>query len=192
MPPKLKPGKSPAKPLVNFAPLLSRPHAAREATHAEGFVRVELLGSPTDESFSMQDIDGWQYHWNVTRARTLAEQSGHLFRFRPADFGLSLARVTEQYPDMDAEYALTTDLSRPLLLTLFERQRAGDDEPNTLQLLDGWHRLYKALLTGVAYLPAYLLTQKQSEQVLFATLPPGSGIDWGQERKGEPYAGQTF
>ena len=187
MPSKVKPVKAP----VNFAPFLHKPKLKEDRASNAVFLRLELLGSPTDESFSMQDIDGWQYHWNVTRARCIAEQSGHVFRFRPADFGLSLALVKEQYPDMDDDYALTTDLTRPLLLTLFVRQLAGDDEPNTLQLLDGWHRLYKALLTGVEYLPVYLLTQEQSDKVLFAKMAPGSGIDWGQKQQGDHHAGKT-
>ena len=115
----------------------------------------------------------------------MAEQTGHLFRFRPADFGISLALVKAQYPGMDADYALTTDLTRPLLLTLFARHKAEDEEPNTLQLLDGWHRLFKALLTGVETLPAYLLTQEQADAVLFGKLPPGEGIDIGQEKDAE-------
>ncbi len=186
MPSKLKQPKHP----VDFAPFMHKPKPAKGKANEQGFIRLSLC-SLTDESFSMQDIDGWQYHWNVTRATQIAELSCNLFRFRPADFGLTLDLVKEQYPDMDAAYAMTTDLSRPLLLTLFVRQLAGVDEPNTLQLLDGWHRLYKALLTGVEYLPAYLLTQEQSELVLFAKMPPGKGIDWGQNKKGSHRARQA-
>lgn len=188
MPGKVKPPKRP----VDFTPFLHKPNKGSGKGSEQGFIRLSLC-SPTDEAFSMHDIDGWQYHWNVTRARTIAEQSGQLFRFRPADFSLTLDLVKEQYPDMDADYAMTTNLSRPLLLTLFVRQMAGEDEPNTLQLLDGWHRLYKALLTGVEYLPVYLLTQEQSDAVLFAKMPPGRGIDWGQNanRKGGSHARQV-
>ena len=179
MPNKLK------QPL-NFAPFLHKKPKGDDCD--KGFLRLDLC-SLSDESFSMQDVDGWQYHWNVTRARTVAEQSGQVFRFRPADFGLTLALVKEQYPDIDADYAMTTDLDRPLLLTLFQRHKAGDDEPNTLQLLDGWHRLVKAMLCGVEVLPAYLLTQEQSDAVLFAKLPPGKGIDWGQHKRGNSKGG---
>lgn len=180
---KVRPDKPSAKQRIDFTPFLHKPTPRKEKTSDTGFLRLDLLGSPSDESFSMQDTDGWQYHWNVTRARQIAEQSGNLFRFRPADFGLTLDLVKEQYPDMDEEYAMTTDLNRPLLLTLFVRHLAVANEPNTLQLLDGWHRLYKALLTGVEHLPVYLLTLEQSESVLFAKMPPGEGIDWRQSEK---------
>lgn len=174
------------KPPLNFAPFFHKRNAdkAKALNCDKGFLRIDSC-NPTDEAFSMHDVDGWQYHWNVTRARAMAEQTGHLFRFRPADFGLSLALVKGQYPGMDADYALTTDLSRPLLLTLFARHKAKNEEPNTLQLLDGWHRLFKALLTGVETLPAYLLTQEQADAVLFGKLPPGEGIDIGQEKDEE-------
>ena len=176
------------KPPLNFAPILhTKP---KGETEDKDFLLLDFC-SLSDESFTMNDVDGWQYHWNVTRARALAEHSGQVFRFRPADFGLTLAMVKQQYPDIDAEYAMTTDITRPLLLTLFQRHNAEDDEPNTLQLLDGWHRLYKAMVISVEVLPAYMLTAEKSELVLFAKLPPGKGINIGHADygKGRSHAG---
>ena len=49
-----------------------------------------------------------------------------------------------------------------------------------VRLIDGWHRLLKAVLTGVDILPAYFLTQEEADACLVCCLPPGQGLDWGQ------------
>ena len=46
-----------------------------------------------------------------------------------------------------------------------------------VQLVDGWHRLYRALMTGIDLLPAYILTPEETQQILVCCLPPGKGFD---------------
>jgi hypothetical protein len=60
-------------------------------------------------------------------------------------------------PGFDRGYAMTTDLTRPVILATL-RSTGG---PLAL-LIDGTHRLYKAHATGAAELPACLLTETET------------------------------
>lgn len=58
--------------------------------------------------------------------------------------------------DVDPEHAMTTDLTKPLLiapLLLDSGGTAGN------ALIDGWHRVYKAHMEGIDTLPAILLSE---------------------------------
>lgn len=129
------------------------------------------MGSLSDQVYSMEDEEGWQYHWSVTAALQLGKQHDRLRVFSLSDADITPERILSQYPDLDEVYALNTDISRPLLFVMFK----GKD-----QLIDGWHRLYKAALMGVDDLLAYFLTQEQADLCLVCKLPPGEGWDWGQ------------
>jgi hypothetical protein len=61
-------------------------------------------------------------------------------------------------PDLDPEYALTTDLEKPVILATLQ---ARGREPEPL-LIDGCHRVYRANVEGRATLPAYVLTVAES------------------------------
>jgi hypothetical protein len=108
---------------------------------------------------------GKTYHWNVSAGwKVILEKPRETVWFRPGDQGVDIHHVLDRYRDMDIDYALTCDLSVPLLFVPF----AG-----AAQLVDGWHRLAKALIEeetlGSAELPAYLLTQQEADSLL---LPP--------------------
>ena len=49
---------------------------------------------------------------------------------------------------------------------------------------------YKAVVYGIATLPAYLLSDEEAEAILVGRLPPGQGLDWGQSRRAENPQGQ--
>lgn len=56
-------------------------------------------------------------------------------------------------PHFDRDYAMTTDLTRPLLVATLHLPGSG----NSLLLIDGTHRLYRAYREGVAELSAHVL-----------------------------------
>lgn len=58
----------------------------------------------------------------------------------------------------DRDYAMTTDLSDPILIATL-RNREGEEFP---LLIDGTHRLYHANAEGLGELPAYVLTVEES------------------------------
>lgn len=131
------------------------------------------LGSVRDQIYSLEDEQGWQYHWNVTEGLRLAQSRGGLLLFSPAEHDITLEVIRSAYIGLNELYALTTDLSRPLLFVRLNGQS---------QLADGWHRLFRAVVTGASCLPAYVLTEAESEAILVFRFPPGQGLDWGQEQ----------
>jgi hypothetical protein len=132
--------------------------------------------SLTDQVYSLEDEqDGAQYHWSVSEALRRAQVRGQLYTVSLCACGITLEKVRALYVGLDETYALTTELTRPLLFVPFK----GKD-----QLIDGWHRVAHALLAGVDVLPACFLTQEEADACLVCKLPPGKGIDWGQPKRG--------
>lgn len=134
---------------------------------------VLTIRSLTDQVYSMEDEEGRQWHWSVAEGRRLAEARGELFTVSLAQMGVTREFIRRQYEGLDEAYALTTDLTEPLLFVPFR---------NKCQLIDGWHRMMKAALLGVDVLLAYFLTEEEADACLVCTLPPGQGVDWGQKR----------
>lgn len=125
------------------------------------------LGSLTDQVYSFQDEEGWQYHWSVTEARKRAEANSELVTISLSETGMTADIAKRLYPGLDEHYALTTDLSKPLLFVPLD---------NECVLIDGWHRTLKALLTGVDVLPCYILSQEDADASRILLLPPGQGL----------------
>jgi hypothetical protein len=61
-------------------------------------------------------------------------------------------------PDFDREYAMTTDLTSPLIVATLHLPGSG----NSSLLIDGTHRLYRAYREHVTELPAYVLDVNES------------------------------
>jgi hypothetical protein len=131
------------------------------------------IKSLMDQVFSLETPSGWQYHWSISEARRYAEARGELWNISLSEYQMTLERLREHYPDVDEDYALTTDLTEPLLFVPL-----GE----SIQLIDGYHRVAQALLTNVDILSAYLLTQEEADASLVCSLPPGKGVDWGQPK----------
>ena len=106
-------------------------------------------------------VDGCWYKWDVTRANQFLDaRNAPIEEFRHSDWEISPEHLLERYPDLDIGYArqLTEeDMERPLLFLPFGGRH---------QLIDGWHRLYKAVTSGIETLPVRVLTEAEAEQVL--------------------------
>lgn len=131
-----------------------------------GLAGVSLLPEESfrDEVYHMTDADGSTYQWNVALGRQLAQKRGKVIAFYPAEFGITTEHIRGRYPELDEAYAMTCPLARPLLFVPFK---------GVSQLIDGWHRLFKAVVLGVLELPAYLLTEQEAEAALIGRTPPG-------------------
>jgi hypothetical protein len=128
-----------------------------------------------DQVFSMDDADsGLTYHWNASEGRRMAERRGDILDFCPSDFGIDLAHIRERYQKLDEAYAMFTDLTVPLLFVPFAGSGSSGSDHPTAQLIDGWHRLFKAVVTGAEVLPAYLLTQEEADRILIGKTPLGA------------------
>jgi hypothetical protein len=138
------------------------------------------IGSLLDQIYSLEDEKGWQHHWNVTEGMRIAAARGGLTYFSPTEYDVTVEEIHRVYQDLNIAHALTTNLTRPILFVMLNGH---------MQLADGWHRLYKAVVTKANRLPAYILSEEESEKILMFRLPPGGGLDWGQQshnRTGDP------
>jgi hypothetical protein len=125
------------------------------------------LGSLTDQVYSFQTEDGWQRHWSVNEARKRAEANAEPMTISLAETGMTADIARRLYPGLDETYAVTTDLTKPLLFVPLDGECV---------LIDGWHRTFKALLTGVDVLPCYVLSQEDADASQILILPPGKGL----------------
>lgn len=74
-------------------------------------------------------------------------------------------------PDtFDRDYAMSTDLTRPVLLATF-----NVDGARTALLIDGVHRLYRAMREGNDIQPGYLLTTDETQQIKHTAYHYGTG-----------------
>ena len=139
-----------------------RPPPGLTLTRPDG--QTLLLGSVFDQVFSYDTQDGWQYHWSVAEAKRRAERRHSVLKgISLSETGMTRELLLSLYPDLDEKYALTRDLSQPLLFLPFYGQHV---------LIDGWHRTYKALLTGVDILPCYTLTEQDTKACLIYRSAP--------------------
>lgn len=111
--------------------------------------------------------------WCVTRALDLIESNPAAAEFIPEtditglDSFLDLRPPTPGHMRLfvvtvDKEYALTqADLEVPILLVRIVHE--GEDLG--CLVVDGWHRVYRALVEGRTMLPAYLLSAEAEEVV---------------------------
>lgn len=118
--------------------------------------------------------------YNINRALELTEG-------RPPAATVNVVREAEQIaprssnpPDdkmlIDREHALTVDLSYPVLLLETFDQSGHRQE----RIIDGWHRIYKAALLGIAELPAIVITADEEPFIRIApdlNAEPGAVMD---------------
>ena len=120
-------------------------------------------------TFTHEAPDGTLRAWDVTRAQEMVRDGRQPMLFSLPDHVVSIEKVCELYADIDPEYAMTTDLSRPLIFVPFFGE---------CLLIDGWHRLYKAAKLGMADVLIFTLTQREADSIQWLELPPGHGLAW--------------
>lgn len=130
-----------------------------------------VLLSLSDQVFTFVDAEGGQWHWNASEGMRIVLESGREPQaFYPSDHGLDIPQLQSQYTDLDMDYALVTDLTKPILFVPFW--------DGTHVLIDGWHRLAHAVLKGIPCLLCHELTEEEANQVLVLRIAP--------EKKREP------
>ncbi|MFC4014803.1 hypothetical protein ACFOY2_46810 [Nonomuraea purpurea] len=105
-------------------------------------------GSDRADSTQVEVFQMLGWRWDITEAKKLTQG-------RAPDGQI----VTERWAAMiqlvaiDAEHVVQVDLSEPLIMATV---------PNGgMLIIDGWHRLCKAVAFGVAELPAVILTEEE-------------------------------
>lgn len=87
---------------------------------------------------------------------------------------------------VDEEYAMSdaVDLTEPVIIGWFDVE---DDDGELIRqhlVIDGWHRVYRALEEGVETLPAYMLTPEEHAEVFEDGRPPdqvGPFLEWVED-----------
>jgi hypothetical protein len=120
-------------------------------------------------TFTHEAPDGTLRAWDVTFAQEIVRDGRSPLLFSLPDNGVTVEKVCELYSDLDLEYALSVDLSQPLIFIPFFGESL---------LIDGWHRLYKAARLGVEDVLIFLLTQAEADRIQWLELPPGHGLAW--------------
>ncbi|RYF50239.1 MAG: hypothetical protein EOO38_06125 [Cytophagaceae bacterium] len=138
------------------------------------------LGTFRDQVYSYETDAGWQYHWSIAEAQKRAEARGELTTISLTESGMTLEMVRRMNQGIDVAYAQTTDLLKPVLFVPFidEASCALEETGGRMVhvLIDGWHRVFHALLAGVDILPCYVLTEEDAKASLIIQLPPGQGL----------------
>ena len=68
---------------------------------------------------------------------------------------------------IDREYALTTDVTKPVMVVelVFRKTPPDHDGSPIYQIIDGWHRIYHGRTLGLDVLPGLLLTAETERAV---------------------------
>ncbi|WP_157254888.1 ParB N-terminal domain-containing protein [Nonomuraea typhae] len=108
--------------------------------------RVSASGRADRSRVEFFQMMAWR--WDITIAKKLTEGRAPEGRIEPREWAGMLQLVS-----INREHAAQTDVSVPLIVATV---------PNGgMLIIDGWHRLYKALTTGVSELSAVVLTAEE-------------------------------
>lgn len=132
-------------------------------------LQVIVLPPLSHQTYTHEAIDGTLRAWDVTRGLEIAADGRETLLFFLATHGVTPEKVEALYEGINEEYAMTTDLSRPLLFIPFCGQ---------MLLIDGHHRLWKAARLGISAVPIYLLTEEEANSIRWLELPPGHSLPW--------------
>ena len=135
------------------------------------------IGQAGDQIYTWDAPGGEQWHWSILAATAFAQARNEVVVISLAAMDITAPMLLHLYPDIDPAHALTTDLSQPLLFAPI-----GDK----VRLIDGSHRVMKALFHRIDELPAYFLTEEESEASLIARLPAIPGMTGKARQQKEP------
>jgi hypothetical protein len=108
--------------------------------------------------------DGRCVWFNVSVAHRIADKQPIAWQIETSNIAESPEALLERHDQLDTAYAMTTDLSQPVLGVFFE---------GAWLLIDGNHRAYRALREEVKTLNAYLLeVPAEVEQCIIAIFTP--------------------
>lgn len=99
--------------------------------------------------------------WDVTKAKEIAD-SKKLTSLRAANVDKELSGWLNMGVMVDHDHAMTVDLSNPII---FAQYVDPTDKTWHGVLIDGYHRVHRAVIDGVLTLPVIILTRKESKQV---------------------------
>ena len=117
----------------------------------------DLDKGPPPEGVPIEDlvthrVDG---AWNVTLAKEILGDKPPFCMIYPAELASIGKNVT-----VDHDHAMTTDLNDPVIAIILTL-----DEMKDMFIIDGWHRIHKAVELGVENIPCCVLSEEETELV---------------------------
>jgi hypothetical protein len=128
-------------------------------------VTFVFLGSTLTEVYSFRDEDGTEYLFDVDEGLKRAKTRGHLLDFSPNECGITAQEILSRYPDIDEARARALPLEALAIPILFVPWKGKH------LCIDGWHRIFRAVLTSIPVLPAYLLSPTDTAQIVLSKRP---------------------
>lgn len=122
---------------------------------------LDVIGVALVQIYEFNDSEtGQTYLWNATVGRQLAEaRMAEIVPIHLADVGMTRAKILEMAPDLDQQKALRfpgVALLTPILFVPHNGKHV---------CIDGWHRIFKAVVQGFPVLPAYILTEEEERLI---------------------------
>lgn len=114
-----------------------------------------IPGISIHQTYDFLTKEGVHYRWDATLAKQLCEGREPSVMLSHECF--TEESIQELYPDLDRNYAMTTN---PEIPGIYIDLQDGSD---TQIIIDGWHRLYKAMKTAIPF-PLILLTPEEDIQ----------------------------
>ncbi|MFD9939588.1 hypothetical protein ACFWYW_25000 [Nonomuraea sp. NPDC059023] len=116
---------------------------ATAASHQPG-----MTASASGRADGVEFFQMMAWRWDITKAKKLTQGRAPQGRIEPREWAGMLQLIS-----INHEHAAQTDLSEPLIVATV---------PNGgMLIIDGWHRLYKALTTEAPELSAIVLTAEE-------------------------------
>ena len=114
-------------------------------------------GDPPDPSIPMEDLTTHHVNglFNVDKAKRIVEGRKTTTWIRPSQVATIMKNI-----EIDADHAMTRDLSIPIIaITLIL------GEQKDVFVIDGWHRLAKALIKGDLPVFMHILDEEETKRV---------------------------
>jgi len=108
---------------------------------------AEVLGTDRGQVYSFEH-DGLQFHWSIDLAlRIIGSREPYPNAAMTPEMVKQALASNIYSKDLDREFALTRDLSKPLIAVVSPIEFRGGNCV-VLLLIDGWHRMVKAAQIG--------------------------------------------
>lgn len=124
------------------------------------------------EAFTLENPEGEHITWNITQAKQILGNRPHDLEI-PLDQMRQALEFNHHSGEIDRDYAMTRDLSQPIITVI----SVVDETKNQIKMtiIDGWHRIVKAVAEGKASLPVHVM--RPSEEVSCRChVDPASGM----------------
>ncbi len=117
----------------------------------------DLEKGPPPEGVDIADLVTHRIEakWDVSAALEIVKGRMQMVMIFPAEIATIGKNVK-----VDHDYAMTTDLTIPVIAVVIQL-----DEMRDMFIIDGWHRIHKAVQLGIENIPCYVLSEEQTKTV---------------------------